>query len=245
MSSLTEFVTSPQASRTPLMLEVPVTPGLDGPFLVSSSKDLIWIARTFAGGAVRAAVRTAPIQFLFRDAIHKVFYKSMDEKWGSWAPPSAEGVREVISHLAEYDLTEVEVIFGVGFDETLIPEKVPSKEAHWVPPCWAVILPADRAFVGTTFDFGSGRAALVLHNASRAVGVVAPAPTLLADSGLPKRLVGLLEQGVCGKPLVYVDDLARYTVEEVLAVKGVGKSSVKIIKERLASKGIQLYGDNE
>jgi|APSaa5957512622_1039677.scaffolds.fasta_scaffold50420_2 hypothetical protein len=244
MSSLTEFVTSPQSERMPLMLEVPVAPGLDGPFLVSSTGDLIWVARTFSNGRLRVAVRTVPIPFMFRDAIHKVFRMSMEKGWGSWAPPSAEGVASAISHLSEYGLEEVEVLYGKDFNEKLLPEKVPAREAHWVPANWAVVLPVDRAFVGTTFDFGAGRTALVLHNASRAVGVVAPAPTFLADSDLPQRLLNALERGLKGKPQVYVEDLALYTAEELLAVKGVGKSSLKTIEDCLASKGVHLYGRN-
>jgi len=43
-----------------------------------------------------------------------------------------------------------------------------------VPDGWATILPMDRAFVGTTIDFGEGQHALLVHNASRGVGVLLP-----------------------------------------------------------------------
>jgi len=243
MSYLTELVTSPLGSRIPIMLEVPVASGLDGPFLVSSSKGFLWVDRVFSNGTLRVAVSKVPMLFMFRDAVHKVLSMSTEKGWGSCALPTAEGLQKVISHLADYDMTEVEILHGDKFNEDLIPDKVLAHETYWVPSDWAVVLPTDRAFVGTAFDFGGGMSALLLHNASRAVGILAPTLVPLVELELPQRLLDLLKTGLKGKSLVYISDLALYSAEELLAVKGVGKSSLKTIEKCLAAKGAHLFYD--
>lgn len=174
MSSLTQVIVSPTGTRTPLMVEVPVQPALDGPFLVTSTKEFLWVNRKFANNTVRAAVRKAPIAFLFRDALYKVERRSEEEGWGSTHPPTAEGLMGAVKHLSEYGMEEVEILHGPDFDGKLFPENLPHYEVEWVPADWAVVLPLDKAYVGTCFDFGEGQISLVLHNASRAVGIVAP-----------------------------------------------------------------------
>lgn len=173
MTPLTQIYAQPYP-KVPLLVEAPVPAGLDGPFLVSSMKDHIWVEDKFPTGVVRAAVRKVPREFLFREAIEKVAEKSKLLSWGSLHAPTKAGVVLAIAHLASYDLAEVEVLYGEGFDPDLIPESVPSSEEVWVPSGWALVLPLDKSFVGTLFDFGQARNALVIHNASRGVGLLVP-----------------------------------------------------------------------
>jgi hypothetical protein len=174
MVSLTQILTMPQKGKSPLMMEVPVDPNLDGPFLVSSSKDFLWIAKVFPNGSLRAAVRSASLATLFEEATRRVAAQARAVEWGSLHPPSKVGLIEALAHLAEYDLMDVEVLHGPGFDEDILSLDIPHDEVEWVPDGWALIVPIDRAFVGTAFEFGVGKYAVVLHNAPRGVSVLAP-----------------------------------------------------------------------
>jgi len=173
MTPLAQIYSQPYP-KVPLLVEVPVQAGLDGPFLVSSMKDHLWVDDKFPTGVVRAAVRKVPREFLFREAVEKIAEKSKLHSWGSLHSSNSAGVVAAVAHLASYDLTEVDVVYGAGFDQDLIPEGVPSFEEVWVPAGWALVLPRDKSFVGTLFDFGQERNALVIHNASRGVGLVVP-----------------------------------------------------------------------
>ncbi len=173
MNALVQIYSQPYP-KVPLLVEVPVQAGLDGPFLVSSMKSHLWLEDKFPTGVVRAAVRKVPMEFLFREAVEKIAEKSKVLSWGSVHSPTREGILEAISHLASYDLSDIEVLYGEGFDVELFPESVPTSEEVWVPAGWAVVLPLDKSYVGTLFDFGQARNALVIHNASRGVGLVVP-----------------------------------------------------------------------
>jgi hypothetical protein len=158
--------------KTPILLEVPIPENLEGPFLVTSSRSQIWIDEKFPSGFIRAAITKAPKEFLFREAMLSIFKKSRELSWGSVNPATKEGVQDTLAHLAFYGLVDVQVYYGDGFDLDLLPEGIPSSEEVWVPARWAVLLPKDKSFVGTLFDFGQDRNALVIHNAPRGVGLV-------------------------------------------------------------------------
>ena len=156
------------------MLEVPVAPTLPGPFLVTSTKGLIWIADKFPSGVVRAAVRKVPLPFLYRETLEAIEALARGNQWGSVQAQTPEGVKAAWEYLAEYDLTEVECLFGSGFPVEILPVDLPSEEEVWVPDGWAILIPKDRGFVGTSFDFGAGQVASVIHNAARGIGFLVP-----------------------------------------------------------------------
>jgi hypothetical protein len=157
-----------------MLMSVSVSAELDGPFLVSSSKSFIWVADKFPSGVVRLAVRKATLPGLWEESISFVQQMSLSQGWGSAAPATREGARNVVSHLSDYGLSEVEAVVSPGFDTSTLPPSISVQEEAWVTPGWALILPLDRSFLGTSFDFGDGQACMVLHNASRAMGVLYP-----------------------------------------------------------------------
>ncbi len=173
MSSPVLIVSNPY-TKLPLLMEVVVPENLDGPFLVSGSRGPLWIENKFPSGSVRAAVLRSPRDFMFRSAVEAIALKSKELSWGSVNPCTKAGVKASIDHLAYYGLGEVEAYFGDGFDPDLFPEGLFATEEVWVPSGWAVILPKDKSFVGTLFDFGQDRNSLVIHNASRGVGLLVP-----------------------------------------------------------------------
>lgn len=173
MVVLTEIVLIPQGKRTPLMLEVPVMKELEGPFLVTSSKSLIWVDK-FPTDVVRAAVRKVPPDFMFRDMIISTRGKSEEMGWENVFPSTAEGLKSALGHLEEYELTPAQVLVGSNFDVSIFSTE--PTETTWVPEGWAVIVPVDRTYLGTSFDFGDGQWAGVLHNASRGLSILTPLP---------------------------------------------------------------------
>jgi hypothetical protein len=238
MSALTQIIPSHAEARTPLMIEVPIAPELDGPFLVSSSRDLLWIKNKFPQGVVRAAVRKVPLSFLFRDALLKVARESVARGWDSLHPPTAEGLLEAMAYLAEYDLTPVEILHGSRFERELLPPDVRATETTWVPADWAVVVPEDRAFVGTAVDFGSGQIALVLHNASRGIAFAAPGLTKLSDLDLTPRVAQLLQ-----KDYNFAEDLGGSTASELRNIKGMGPRAVEQVRAALLVQGFSLKGE--
>lgn len=176
VGALTEVIFAKRGGRTPLMVEIPVHQALDGPFLVTSSQDFLWMSGKFPNGTLRAAVREVPWDFLFRDAVQRVAVMSEHQGWGNFLPPDSWGVEVGVSRLEEYEIPgPYEVLYGKGFDEDLLPDEMVRHEEVWVPEGWAIMLPANRGYVGTTLDFRDGQIALLLHNASRGMVVLAPA----------------------------------------------------------------------
>lgn len=168
---LTQIVAM-DGSRRPLMLEVPVAVDLDGPYLVSSTKDLVWIAKAFPNGTVRTAVRVTLLPDLYRALLERITTLSQEREWGSVQPATEDGAKAVLLHLADYELLDVEVLHGVDFDTSILPLDIQTTAATWIPDGWAAVVPVDRTFVGTVFDFGEGNYAALIHNASRGVGVL-------------------------------------------------------------------------
>lgn len=163
--------------RTLLYIEVPVSAALDGPFLVTGSKaPFLWV-RKFPTNFVRAAVRRIPWEFLHREALEHAAARAQEAEWGNCLPPTPEGLRAALAHFEDYQIPKpYEFLYGDGFDKTILQgvEDVVAQEVTWVPTGWGVLLPEDRAYLGTTFDLGTGNRALVLHNASRGMCILRP-----------------------------------------------------------------------
>lgn len=171
---LTQIIVMPGGERIPLMMEVPVSRDLDGPFLLCSSKSLLWVEKAFPNSMVRTAVRVANRSELFAIAIQWLMQRAADREWGSVQPSTKDGVIAAFSHLADYDLIDTEVVHGDGFDTTLIPEDVSCTQASWMPVGWAAVLPSDRSFLGTLFEYDGDQYGMVIHNAPRGIAIVKP-----------------------------------------------------------------------
>ena len=171
---LLQVILMPQGKRTPMMMEVPVSRDLDGPFVMCSSKGLICVESPFASGNVRTAVRVLPKEVLFKILVPYLTELAVTREWGSVHPGTPEGVVAAFSHLADYDILDVEVVHGAGFDLLLLPEDILAVEASWMPEGCALVLPTDRSFLGTVFEFGSTQLGLVVHNAPRGVAFIKP-----------------------------------------------------------------------
>jgi hypothetical protein len=241
----------PEPNRIHVLVESPIPSGLDGPFLVTSSKDMIWISKAFPNGMVRFAIQNTTLSEMFRGMVIAVAKRSRDEGWGSVHEPTAKGLQAVAEHLADYELTDIEVLYGSGFNESMIPEGTPREEVDWVPDGWALVLPKDRAYVGTVIDFEGGQLGGVLHNASRGIGICAnevdeiTLQSLVLAGALPpetKNLYGASRANRRnGLPAIRtLDQLTRMTRGRLMKYHRVGSRTVDKIEAYLRESGRSL-----
>lgn len=161
---------------TPLLLDVHVAPET-APYLVSSSTAFLWVEEPFEGKFVRAAVRVAPPNVFFQQALQAIITRGREALWGNVHPFSLDGIRAAIAHVEGFDLGAVEILIPPTTVAPL-PEwadpatlQCPIRFTSWLPAKCAVVVPVDREYVGVIFHLGTKHAAAVVHNAARGVAV--------------------------------------------------------------------------
>ncbi len=170
--SLTNFVSWPARKGALMLDQVPAPDDPEaGPFLITSSRDVMWVDRAFPGGFLRVAVRKVTPEALFRSLVEAVAERGSELEWGNVETPTHTGMSKAIEHLQYYGFTDVECLHGEGF---AITETVglPTMKVDWLPKKWGIVLPKERSYVGTVYDLGDGVVGAVLHNASRGVAVI-------------------------------------------------------------------------
>ena len=157
----------------PLMLDnVPAPSDPDaGPFLISSSRGLMWVERAFGGGFLRVAIRRVEPHDLFRSVVREVSREGNNRGWGNTFPATASGVDSAFAHVDYYELPNPMLLHGATWTE--IPEGRLSRRVEWMPEGWAIVLP-DREYVGTVFTLGDGHVGLLCHNPSRGMAILRP-----------------------------------------------------------------------
>jgi len=158
------------SGRMPLMLDgVPVPPEA-APFLITSSKNLLWVERAFGEGFLRLGVRETTLDELYRSMVESIAEMGSEREWGNVIHATKDGVLKGLAYLHSYDLTDASLLYGEDFDISLAPS-LPRVPADWLPAKWAVLVPS-REYVGTAFMFGKGHVGAVVHNPSRGVVVL-------------------------------------------------------------------------
>jgi hypothetical protein len=164
---LLTVVSMPKPEHPPLMLELQVPSNECAPFLVSSSRDLLWVGASESG--VRVGVRQCSPSDLFFSVVVAVADKGDSEGWGN----VVSTLREAADHLDYYGL-EYDVLVGAGTDSC----DLDTLAAHWLPAGWGVVVPKDRDYLGTVYDFGEGFVAALVHNPARGLAIVRPGADL-------------------------------------------------------------------
>jgi len=145
------------------MLELQVPSKDCAPFLVSSTRDLLWVSASESG--VRVGVRQCPPSDLFLSVVRAVADKGEAEGWDN----VSSSLGSAVAHLEHYGL-DYEVLVGKGINE----EGFSCTGVPWLPAGWGVVVPLDRAYLGTVYEFGDGSIALLVHNAARGMAIVRP-----------------------------------------------------------------------
>lgn len=156
-------------------LEFTVSPET-APYLVTSSKGLVWVSHPSSEGLVRAALREgcAPVVF-FREVVLSVKEAGVHYDWGNVLPLTLEGVQKAITHLESYDQGEIEILVPKssedlhrmcsGFDRAVRP-------SSWLPENMAVVVPKDRQFVGGVWRVNKNAISGLVHNAARGMVIL-------------------------------------------------------------------------
>ena len=153
----------------PQMMEFQVNPEL-APFLVSSTRSVLWVDKAGSSENVRAAVRAR--RGLEADLIAAIAEMGTRVEWGNVHPLTTMGVKACVDHLRFYGLDQLEVLVAPDTDiEDVDFKKLKILEASWLPLDVAVLVPVDRGFVGTLGTLGQHKALALIHNASRGVGI--------------------------------------------------------------------------
>jgi hypothetical protein len=158
----------------PLMMEFEVVPET-APFLVTSTSSLLWVEEAHPGSKVKVAVRSCPPGVLFQEIVREVARRGVTDEWGNVHPVTPQGLENVRAHLASYDLTEIEFLMAPVKGKKGHPEwlkVLPVTPAPWVPVGWVVVVPKDREYVGMLGHLDSTHLVLLVHNASRSIGIL-------------------------------------------------------------------------
>jgi hypothetical protein len=170
--ALTSFVNWPAQKGALMLDQVPASEDPEaGPFLITSSKDVMWVDRAFPGGFLRVAVRQTSPEDLFRALIESVAEKGKELDWGNVSTNDHKGMSHGISHLHYYGFKELECLCGKGFKPKDVVG-IPATTVDWLPDGWGVLVPKDRTYVGTVYDLGDGVVGAVIHNASRGIAIL-------------------------------------------------------------------------
>lgn len=183
-----------RGQKTPVMLEFPVNPDT-APFLVSSSKSVVWIDQAMEpspemwpadgapGDIVRVAVRVDENKLgdYFHEVVQAVAEKGLASEWGNIHDYSEDGVVAAIEHVEHYDLGTLCLLYNTGdlnlkvlaLDHECLPQP-----SSWLPPGMAVVVPKEREFVGSIGTVGRGRkgVVVVVHNAARGMAIATASP---------------------------------------------------------------------
>ena len=164
-----------------MMLEFPVEPET-APFLVTSTKALLWVPEAHHDDVVKAAVREAALGSLFMEILDEVTKKGKEAQWGNVHLFSQAGVQAAIDHVRYYDLEDLEILAPPNREEDhkdgvykrpqwLNDMKLPLRPTSWLPEGCVVVLPKDRKYVGFVGYLTRTSCVAVVHNASRGIAI--------------------------------------------------------------------------
>lgn len=190
MSNLLYVTRFPADSKKiSLMLEMEVNANT-APFLVTSSKGVVWVQEAMAPTpemwaermpehVVRVAVRPDVVGHagaLFLEVIDAVEALGREAQWGNSHPFTEDGIRAATEHVKSYDLGDLCLLHAR--EDTTLSVKAIAKDmgllpqpCSWMPEGCAVVAPKDRTFLGVLGLLGRGGSVAVVHNASRAMAI--------------------------------------------------------------------------
>jgi hypothetical protein len=152
---------------TPLFVELPVPE--TAPYLITSNKGLLWINSSFSG-VVRSALLRVNWATVQQDTFCKVVRAVQDQgielRWGNVLPYTESGVAEARAYLLSYGFKDVELLVSSitgAPGEVLCP---------FIPRGCAVLVPKDRAYLGTVSVWGTDVYTVVVHNPSRGMAIL-------------------------------------------------------------------------
>lgn len=146
------------------------------PFLVSTSKSLLWVTEAPAN-VVRAAVRsktTTKIQDFYLEVLQEISDVSRECSWGNLQPLTRQGFKEASAYISYYGVETVECLLN-GESKTSISEilkgtGVSYSICNWLPKDLLVVVPKDRSLLGFVGVINTGFVS-VIQNPSRCIAI--------------------------------------------------------------------------
>ena len=165
-------------NATPLILEFTVD-AATAPYLVSSSKGLMWIEEPHPGSTepiIKAAVRkNVTLSASFWGASKAIFAMAKERQWGSAQPYTEAGLRAAMDHVGSYGLGAVEILVSPSLEGTVRPQWLIERNLigenlrveAWIPDNCAIVVPVDREYLGMLVRLSPSATAMAIHNSSR------------------------------------------------------------------------------
>ena len=144
------------------------------PFLVSTSKSLLWINKA-PNNVVRAAVRPkTKIHDFYLEILEEITTVGQECLWGNVQPFTKEGFTKAIAYVQSYDL-EVECLLTKQDKEEvsqlLKGTDISYSICNWLPKRCVLIVPKDRSYLGFIGVMATGFVS-VIQNPSRGIAIV-------------------------------------------------------------------------
>lgn len=165
-----------------LMIEgIPVSPETH-PYLVSGmARKVLWIRQPREHLSVAFRYMEA-LEDLYTYVVEAVSKEGVKNNWGNVTSFSEEGIEEGIKYLLYYGISPADILYsenGPPLTEktVIVSEENPEISNHvygvsWLPPGYAVVVPENRAYLGSAIVISDVYTALVIHNASRGLVVL-------------------------------------------------------------------------
>lgn len=175
-----------------MMLEFVVSPET-APYLVSSSKGMVWIEAAMTptkelwpgetpAHVVRVAVRKDVKTEFFAEVVEHVAAKGRELEWGNVHEPTPDGVGAAIAHVRGYDLGDLcllhsreNLLFDWGDGQSIKAFALANgcliQPCSWLKSDTVVIVPKNREFLGTIGYMGRKGTVVVVHNAARGMAI--------------------------------------------------------------------------
>jgi len=150
--------------------ELQVNPEL-APFLISSTRSVMWVPHASRENTVRAGIRKR--EGIEAELVAAVIDLGQEAQWGNVHELTTEGVKACVDHVRDYLEGPFEIIVSADTDleGISLPEDIQRTEAQWIPTECLVVVPVDRANLGTLWVVGHQKVAALVHNASRGMAV--------------------------------------------------------------------------
>jgi len=172
-------------NKVALMLDFRINPDC-APFLVSSTRSLVWVSK-FRNDIVRAAIRRGvpSIGHYFMEVVLSVEKMGGETEWGNVHSLTRKGIQAALDHLKFYEIEDVILLVSTeGFDKDIAKAwrktgtgdeeptilGCPYALCDWLHPGYVVAIPRNREFIGF-LGWGNGNMVSVVHNASRGIAL--------------------------------------------------------------------------
>lgn len=166
------FLKEAKEHGVPSIMEFEADPSL-APFLVSSTRSVMWAEELSHEGFLRAATR--PVEGLYQEIVIAIAERALEEDWENIYDLNESGVSQAILDLRSVGVEEWEILVCPTLLEKVqswAPEQSEQiVKADWLPLKSLVVVPKDRSLLGTEGYFGDLVGLAVVHNARHGIGI--------------------------------------------------------------------------